>query len=229
MRISFGEFYPEKNQVFRMAAYFHHLGWNFPLLRLLKDPFLRILIADCALLRWLGNNKLCDLIRGAPSDNGHEEMISSQRIFQDLFNQTGPKEPGTKQYLAVLEIGNAKFTHQLAVCWYFWWMWWSLLRLRYRMWRYTQLQNSMRQVIRKGGCMALCLCFSWPLGRCCPTFCHRHRIWSTWRLGRLSWIYRCFWASFYFYIYHGGVGWLLLRLRNEVSNIILIAVSPEEL
>ena len=104
--ISFGDFYAENNDVFRMGGYFHHLARSLPLLRVLKDPFL--------LERFRPNN-FHRLINGGSSDKSNYEkkredkIMSSQRIFQALF-ETKPPEDSAVNYLAVLEIGNARHT-----------------------------------------------------------------------------------------------------------------------
>ena len=111
--ISYGDFYAADNEVFRMGGYFHHLARSFPILRLLKDPFL---------LERLGRNNFYSLITKPANDtkepakntNGkkkkrEDKTMSSQRIFQALFKTKAPKD-NPKTYLAVLEIGNAKHT-----------------------------------------------------------------------------------------------------------------------
>ena len=102
--ISFGDFYGENNDVFRIAGYFHHLGRTFPLLRLLKDPFL---------LERFRRNNFHRLTSGSPhyiKERREKRIITSQRIFQALFNEKPPKAEPAKKYLAVLEIGNARHT-----------------------------------------------------------------------------------------------------------------------
>jgi len=85
--ISFGDFYGENNDVYRIAGYFHHLGRSFPLLRLLKDPFL------------LQQRRRKRVVK----------TKTSQHIFQALFNEKAPQELAEK-YFAVLEIGNVRYT-----------------------------------------------------------------------------------------------------------------------
>jgi hypothetical protein len=95
-----------------MGGYFHYLARSFPLLRLIKDPFL---------LEWLGRNNFYSLITKLVKDTNDkknkraDKIMSSQRIFQALFEKKAIKEIkahnlNPDNYFAVLEIGNTIHT-----------------------------------------------------------------------------------------------------------------------
>ena len=98
--ISFGGFHAANNPAFLAGGYFHHLARSFPLLRLIKDPFMRRLIAD--------------KISGSFTDHKAEkEKKSSQRIFQRIYNKRPVSKSNSNGYYAVLEIGNVQ--HEISV------------------------------------------------------------------------------------------------------------------